>query len=195
MFLKEIWRKEWLMSVGKMWKTLTVCAVCVLWMCGSVGSSFAAEMKSARISLQDVFKNSTRVKGAEDDMRKIQVEAEAKIGPLRDAITKLHEQLNSGKDTLKPPDKEKLDTELKDKTQELQQEQQGMQVKLNIKQKTLQNVIIGQIREIINKLGKEEGYTVIFNSQNLLYSEGIPDITPKVTQQLDAMPAMEKTAE
>jgi Skp family chaperone for outer membrane proteins len=153
--------------------------------------SFASDLKAAKISLPEVFKQSLRVKNVEEEVRTIQMASEAKTAPLKEALTKIQEQLTAGKDSLKPEEKTKLQNEMKDKSQELQQEQKNFETQVSFKQKSVQNVMIGQIRDIITKLAKEEGYSVVFHSQTLLYSDGITDLTAKVAKELDALPALE----
>jgi outer membrane protein len=174
---------------------ILVCAMCLAFVGLGATSSHAADVKAAKISLQDVFKNSVRVKNAEEDLRKIQFAAEGKISGLRESITKLREQLKAEQDKLKADERAKLENQLKEKAEELQQEQNSVDAKLTFKQKSLQNVMIGQIRELMIKIAKEEGYGVIYNTQTLLYAEGLPDLTQKLTQALDAMPAAEKQQE
>jgi outer membrane protein len=153
--------------------------------------SSGAELKLAKISLPEVFKQSIRVKNVEEEVRKLQMLSETKVAPLKEAVSKIQEQFKAGKDSLKPEEKAKLESELKDKVQEMQQEQKNFETQVNFKQKSVQNVMIGQIRDIISKLAKEEGYSVVFHSQTLLYSDGITDLTARVAKDLDAMHALE----
>ncbi len=63
--------------------------------------------------------------------------------------------------------------------------------KMGFKQQSVSNVIKTQLQEVLQKVAKEGGYSVIMSSEVLLYSDGVPDLTEQVTKALDAMPATE----
>ena len=152
---------------------------------------FSAELKIAKVNLQAVTETSTRVKNAMEEMKKIQMESVPKLTVIGNEIKKLEERLKAGETSLSKEDKEKLENELNAKKQEIQQEQQSAKVKLAFKQKSFSNVMRTQLNEVIDKLAKEGGYSIIMNSDTLLYSNGIPDLTEQITKTLDAMPAVE----
>jgi len=152
----------------------------------------AAEAKYAQLNLQEVYRNSNRIKNARDDMQKMYMASAAKLNALREAFNKLQQQLTAGKDTLKQEEREKLEAELAKREQELQAEQQEIQGKIAAKQKAVETVVDGQVKEIIEKIIKQEGFAVVFKSQAIFPSPGIVDLTERVTKELDSLPALEK---
>lgn len=150
-----------------------------------------AELKIAKVNLAAVSEHSTRIKNAMEDIRKVQMEVGPKIAALAGDIKKIEEQLKTGGASLSKEEKEKLENELNTKKQEIQQEQQGAKVKMSFKQQSISNVIKTQLQEVLQKEAKEGGYSVILNSDSVLYSDGVTDLTEKVTKALDAMPATE----
>lgn len=156
-------------------------------------SNAFAEMKIAKVNLSAVSENSTRIKAAMEDMKKVQLESAPKLTVLSNEIKKLEDQLQAGEATLPKEEKDKLENEIQTKRQEMQQEQQSIRVKLAFKQKSLGNVVRTQLNEILEKIAKEEKYNAILSSDVVLYSDGVPDLTEKVTKALDAMPALEIT--
>jgi outer membrane protein len=172
-------------------KTFGIFSTCLLLLIGIAGLSFAAEVKLGKMSLADVRKNSAKVKASLENLQNTQTEALAKINSLKQESEKLQEKLKSQKDSLKKEEREKLETELKDKKQELQEEQQTAKVKTTLLQKSIQNAVKGQINQAIEKIAKEEGVSAVFLSEMLLYSNGIVDLTDKVTKAIDSMPPLE----
>lgn len=155
------------------------------------GISFSAELKIGTVNLAAVTENSTRVKNAMEEIKKIQMESAPKLAMLSGEIKKIEDELKAGEASLSKVDKEKLENDINAKRQEIQQEQQGARVKAAFRQKSTGNVIRTQLKEIIEKLAKEGSYTIIMNSETVLYSAGVPDLTEQVTKALDAMPALE----
>lgn len=172
-------------------KTFGIFSTCLLLLLGIAGLSFAAEVKFGKMSLADVRKNSAKVKASLENLQMTQTEALAKINILKQETEKLQEKLKSQNESLKKEEREKLETELQDKKQELQAEQQAAKIKVTFLQKSIQNAVKGQINQAIEKIAKEEGVSAVFLSEMLLYSNGIVDLTDKVTKALDSMPPLE----
>jgi Skp family chaperone for outer membrane proteins len=152
----------------------------------------AADIKLAKVSLETVFNNSTRVKAAAEEIKKMQSDANAKLGAMRAQIMQLQERLKDEKSPLKKEEKEKAENDLKLKTEEIANEQQSLQTKLNFKERSLQNVFRTQIKSAVEKIAKEEGLTAVFSEQAMVFSGDLPDLSEKVTKAFDAMPAIEK---
>jgi len=172
-------------------KTLVIFATCFLLLVGVSTWSLAADSKFGKMSLGDVRKNSAKVKAALESLQKMQIDALAKIGALKQEAEKLEEKLKSQGDTLNKEEKERLEAALKDKKEELQTEQQAAKIKTTFQQKSIQNAIKTQINQAIAKIAKEEGVSGVFLSEMLLYSEGMVDITDKVTKAVDALPSID----
>lgn len=152
----------------------------------------AADLKLAKVSLETVFNNSTRVKAAAEEIKKMQSEANAKLGAMRTQIMQLQERLKDEKSPLKKEEREKAENDLKLKTEEIANEQQALQAKLSFKERSIQNVFRTQIKSAVEKIAKEEGLTAVFSEQAMVFSGNLPDLAEKVTKAFDAMPAIEK---
>ena len=153
--------------------------------------TYAADVKLAKISLEAVFNNSTRVKAAAEEIKKLQSEANAKLGALRTQLMQLQERLKDEKSPLKKEEKEKVENDFKLKTEEMANEQQSLQAKLTFKERSIQNVFRTQIRAIVEKIAKEEGLAAVLSEQAMVFSN-LPDLAEKVTKELDAMPPIEQ---
>ena len=151
-----------------------------------------ADLKLAMISLQKVFNNSTRIKEAADEIKKMQLESNAQLGAMRTQITKLQERLTDEKTPLKNEEREKLENDLKAKSEEIANEQQSLQAKLSFRERSIQNVFRTQIKSIVEKIAQEEGFVAVFSEQAMVFSGAMPDLAEKVTKAFDAMPPIEK---
>lgn len=151
----------------------------------SVG--LAGEIKAAQMSFQNVVRNSVRVKAWFEEIKKLQTEALAKTNLVVGEVAKLEQQLSKAQDNAE--EKEKLETEIKKKREDLRHEQETAKVKVTFHQQNMQTVIKGQISEVVEILAKEEGYTMVISSDALYFSTDVPDITARVTKALDALPS------
>ena len=151
----------------------------------------AAESKLAQVSLPKVYNQSVKVKAVVEEIKKMQQDAMAKMNVLSEEISKTEQQLKEGQEKLGKEAREKAEADLKKKNEDLRSEQETAKVKIGFKQKSAQNVISGQIQEALEKISKDEGYTVIFTSEAVAYARELPDITDKVARGLDALPLPE----
>lgn len=157
----------------------------------SVSDSWAQSAKFAQINLTDVSSKSTKVKAAVEQLLKMQTSGSPKMESLTTEAKKIEADLEKGKDSLKPADKEKLENDLTQKYQEMQSEQQSVRSKLAVQQQAIQSAIMAQIQQIIDKMAKDEGYSAVFLKETMIYSTGMPDLTDMVIKALDAAPALD----
>ncbi len=166
-----------------------VCAVALIAVLPAVTSVCAAETKLGKISFIDIQKNSKKAASAMEEIQMVQIDGQKKMMALQEDVKKLQERL--AKPEVKAEEKVKIETELESKRQEFETEDQAVKVKTAIRQKSLQSALGAQIKAIIDKIAKEEGYAAIFRTELMIYSEGITDLTDKITRELDAAPPLE----
>lgn len=163
----------------------TLCSGLALLLCSAAN---ATEYKPAQMSLQAVVKNSSKVKAWVEEIKRMQTEAIAKVNTLTSELGRMEQQLVKAAD--KPEEKEKLEADIKKKRDELRNEQEAAKVKVSFRQQSMQNVIKSQVYEMVEKIAKEEGYTMVISSEAMYYSKDIPDITSRVTRAVDALPSL-----
>jgi Skp family chaperone for outer membrane proteins len=174
-------------------KGLLIPAICIGLVCGSSVLSHAADFKAGKVHLVDVWRSSTKVKTAMEELKKFQVDADAKTVPMKERVGTIHEQLKSADKPVTPEEKDKLQTELKEKLQEIENVQQAAKAKITFKQKSIQNSFLNQVGEVLKKLGEKDGLSAIFGSETILYSNAVADLTAEVVKELDAMPPFESS--
>jgi Skp family chaperone for outer membrane proteins len=181
------------MRVDSWAKGLFVPAICLVLLGVFSIPSHATEFKAGKISLSDVYRTSAKVKNAMQELKKMQLDAEAQTVPLKEQIGKIHEKLKSAEPPLPQEEKEKLQTQLKEKVQEIENIQQAVNAKLSFKQKSIQNSFLNQIKEVFQKLGEKNGLNAIFGSEMLLYSKDVTDLTAEAVKELEALPPFESS--
>lgn len=158
---------------------------------GSVPCS-AEDGKMATISLENVYKGSSRLKAAVEEVNKLRTEIAGKMATISSAAKIIQDKLEKEASNLKPDEKKKLEEDLQAKRVEYETEEQNLRVKISFKQKSVQNVLKVQVPEVVEKIAKQKGVNLVFWDQSLAYSKGVPDISADVAQELDKLPAPEK---
>ena len=89
------------------------------------------------------------------------------------------------------PDAARLQREIEDRMLRLERLQQDVQQELSERQNELTAGITQMVAQIIDVLGREEGYTLIFNAiqSGLVYVVPTLDITDEIIQRINAMSA------
>jgi Skp family chaperone for outer membrane proteins len=165
----------------------TLCCVLTAAVCSG---AFASDFKPAQMSFQNVIKNSTKVKAWVEEIKRIQTEGVAKSNTLASEVGKLEQQLAKAQENAE--EKEKIAAEIQKKREELRSEQETSRVKVSFKQQSMQSVIRSQVQEVVDKIAKDNGYTMVVSIEAIYYAKDVPDITDRVTQALDALPVPEQ---
>ena len=89
------------------------------------------------------------------------------------------------------PDAARLQREMEDLMLRLERLQQDVQQELGQRQNELTSEITGMVADIIDVMGEEEGYTLIFNAvqSGLVYIGPTLDITDEIIERINAMSA------
>lgn len=89
------------------------------------------------------------------------------------------------------PDAGRIQREMEDLMLRLERLQQDVQQELGLRQNELTAEITQMVAQVIETMGEEEGYTLIFNrlQSGLVYVEPTMDITDEIIQRINAMSA------
>jgi len=150
---------------------------------------FSEGLKVGYIDLSRVFDEYNRTKEEDAILEKKGMEKEAQREKMVNEIKKIKEELELSSDKVKPEKQKLLDEKIKalqdyDRTtrEDLRKERDGI-----IKE------ILKEIDEVIQDLGKKEGYTIILNERVLLYRDDTLDLTQKVINILNEKYEKKKT--
>ncbi len=160
----------------------------ILFMGGSLGSVLAAELKIGCVDIQKAVNECNAGKEAKKALTK---EAEK----FQHLIVEKQKELQTMKDTLDKQDKmltpesrAAKEKEFQAKVRDFQRWGQDNQNELNQKQKDLErNIAIG-IQKVVQKIGGDEGYSLILdkNEPIVLFASRSVDLTDQVIKILDA---------
>ena len=89
------------------------------------------------------------------------------------------------------PDAARIQREMEDLMLRLERLQQDVEQELGLRQNELTAEITEMVAQTIDVIGREEGYTLIFNAvqSGLVYLDPMLDITDEIIQRIDAMSA------
>jgi outer membrane protein len=147
-------------------------------------SSLAADYaKFGSIDLQKVLNESEAGKKAKSGLEALIKSKESTIKEKGEAIEKLKGELEKQSSVLSAEAKKKKEDELEKLVREYQRIIQDSQAEVKKKEGELTDTIIKEIREAIEKIGKEEGYVLIIERGMVLYSNKGIDITDRVMKE------------
>lgn len=123
-------------------------------------------------------------KQASEEFKKQAEKADAELQQKEKAYAGAKEEYDKKKDVLDAKAKSKKEQELKD----MQQEGQKMLMESRGKLNEFQAALGKKIREVVEKIAKEEKYDFVFEKSALVYANEKDDITRKVASELDKLP-------
>jgi outer membrane protein len=147
-------------------------------------------LKIAVINTEQILLDSQAGKKALADLKKIQDQKEAELNAKQEEIKALQAKIDSGHLSLAQDKLAELEKQLEDKVIAARRLQDDANRDLNKKKDDVLGGIDQRVMPVINQLGKEMGFTLIFRKfeSGLIYADEAIDITPLVIQRLDANP-------
>ena len=148
----------------------------------------ARPLKIAIIDSDRVVAESTRGKAALERLKTLQEAKVAEGRRLTQELADLRKRLEDGRLSLAPDKLEELRKQIQDKGIALERFQADAQRELEEERERALAGIEREILGVIDQVGKEQGYTLIFNKfrSGLVYAEEAVDISPLVIQRFDA---------
>lgn len=151
-------------------------------------SVYAADVKVGVLDLGKVIDLSAQGKKAQNEMNaKIKV-AENAVKGKQDEILKMKADIEKQAPMLSASALADKKRAYEDKVLDFQRMVQDYEYELQVKDGELAMVILTQTKDIIEKIGKEDGYTIILERTNsaVLYFPASADITDKVIKALNS---------
>lgn len=164
-------------------KVFLVFALAVL-----LSSAAAAQDAPIKIGVIDVDQavNSTEEgKAAREELSRKQREAEAEVQPLASRFQELQEELKGKKFVLSDEALFEKQVELAELKNRIDNKIKELQGQLKIDQGRLEAPLRAKLAEIVEQIGKEEGYTLILTRGTAIYSREAIDITDQVVKRFD----------
>lgn len=147
-----------------------------------------AELKLAVVDLQQALAESKAGQKAQEEYKKEVTDAQKRIDDKKKEFERKRDSLKNQKDSLNEKALISKEEELLSAEKDLQRSFHDSQEMLRRKNATIVGKLVGQIREVISEIGKEQGLTVILEkgSQALLFSDGAKDITEEVVKKFNS---------
>lgn len=177
---------------GTFFLCLTVLAAAVL---GSAGKAAAADpAKIAYVDLRVTLNESDAGKKAKAELESLIKTKQAAIDEKGKAAEKLKTDLEKQGSVLSAEARKAKEEEVERVIRDYQRLVQDAQAEIKKKEDQHTSAIIKEIREVIDAIGREEGYAIIFENFEgmILYARKDLDITDKVLKRFNETKAKQK---
>jgi outer membrane protein len=166
--------------------TLWTVAALVFGLLATTGTA-QAQPKFAVISTQEIIQGSQAGKKAIEQVRALQQQKEDEVKAKQQEITDLRNRLNEGRLSLAEDKLQELQDQLETAAKKLRRMQEDAAAELKKRQEEVLSGIEREVMPIIQKVGQEDGYTMIFRKfdSGLVYVDETVDITQQVIERLD----------
>jgi outer membrane protein len=147
----------------------------------------AGPIKIAVIDTEQILLSSQTGKKALADLKKLQEQKEGELRTRQQEIKDLQTKVADGRLSLAQDKLAEMDKQLEDKVIALRRYQDDATREMNKRKDEVLGGIDAKVMPVINQIGKEMGYTVIFRKfeSGLIYADEAVDITPVIIQRLD----------
>jgi outer membrane protein len=151
-------------------------------------NSFAAEnVKFGSIDIQKILNESESGKKAKSALESLIKSKQVTIDDKGNAIEKLKADIEKQTSVLSADARKNKEDELEKLIREYQRLVQDSQTEIKKKELELTDAILNDIRELVEKIGEEEGYALIVERGMVLYSSKGTDITDSVLKKYDEL--------
>lgn len=145
--------------------------------------------KLAVVNTQEIVLESQTGKAALEQLRTLQEQKEGEVRAKQQEIVELRNRISEGRLSLAEDKLAELQEQLESKGRDLRRFQEDTAAELDRRQQEVLKSIEDQVMPIINQLGAERGYDMIFRKfeSGLIYvNDSAVDITATVIERLDA---------
>lgn len=146
-----------------------------------------AQQKIAVIDTRRIVIESNTGKTAMEALTQVQQQKQQELSTKQQEVEQLRNRLNEGRLSLAEDRLQEMQTELEAKVVELRRLQEDAAAELERRRGNALKEIEDKVMPIINQVGEEQGYTLIFNKfeSGLVFADETADITNLVIQRLD----------
>lgn len=159
-----------------------------------LGNAIAQELKIGYVDLRLALNESEAGKKAKTELESMKKIKQAAIDEKGKAIDKLIGDLEKQASVLSEEARKSKEEEIERHIREYQRLVQDSETEVKKKNSELTGSILKELREIIDKIGKEENYTLILENIEgfILYSKKDIDLTEKVIKTYNETKAKKK---
>ena len=161
---------------------LLALAAIVAW---GTAASDDGPIKIGVVDIDQAISSTDEGKAAREEFARKQREAEAQIQPLLDRYKALEEEMKAKKFVLSDEALFQKQMDLVEMRNQIQNKAKELEGQMQVDQKRLEAPLLSKLGEIIENLGKSQGYTMILRrgTPGLLYTREALDVTDLVIEQ------------
>jgi len=171
---------------------LSFCCLFVVLIMMPISLLAADTIKFGAIDIQKVLNESEAGKKAKSDLESLIKTKQSAIDEKGKAIEKLKGDIEKQASVLSAEARKSREDELEKSLREYQRIVQDSQAEIKKKEGEFTDTILKEIRDLIEKIGEDEGYTLIIERGMVLYSNKGIDITDNVLKKYDALKKSKK---
>jgi outer membrane protein len=170
------------MRVGKYEMSLLILFLGALW-CGRADAADVA--KIGIVNLQRIFETSNPGKSAQMEIKKQKDAMEQELKEKGAEIEQLKNQYERESMVMSKEKREEKEREARIKLNDFQSLQKRYRSELQDLEQKLGGNLRNEINEIVEEIGKKEGYLLIIRNETVMYAPGSIDITDQLIKQLN----------
>jgi outer membrane protein len=168
-------------------------AILLLILFFATNSLFAANVaKIGIIDLQKILATSTSGKAIQAQLKSQKDKMESDLKKKGSEIEKISKRLERESMVMSKEMREEKEREQRIKINDFKSLQKKFRSDLQKLEGQLMNQLQQDIKEVVDEIGKKQGYLLIINKYNVLYSPDSIDITDDLIKQLNAKTAKRK---
>lgn len=148
-----------------------------------------AEIKIGYVDLNRALNESKQGKDAKTELETLVKNKQSSIDELEKKINEMRQEYDKQVQALSESARKAKEEEIENAIRNYQKIVAEAQGEVEKKRKELTSRIINELKEVINKIAEEEGFTIILESSEglILYSKKGLDLTDKVIKRYDSI--------
>lgn len=175
------------MTNKKRSKYLLFCTSVIIFLFLCSFASAADAIKIGYVDIQKVLEQSDEAKKVRSTLESLKSSKEKELEKMVTNAKKLDEDLKKQQNILSDEAKKAKVEELEKMDRDIRRFVSDSEAELTKKQREMENSILNDLVNIIQKIGKEGDYTLILPATVILYSNKVIDITDTVLKKFNEM--------
>ena len=147
--------------------------------------AYAAESKIGYVDFTKIQSESKAGKEAVKGLEKLVKDKQAQLDSRQTEIEKLAQEIEKQSAVLAPDARKQKEDKVQGELKELQRFKADSEEDLNKKRIEIATQMNDEVQTIINRFGKEEGYTLILDRRFVLYAPAAVDLTDRIIKAYD----------
>jgi len=169
----------------KMKKTMILTGILAIAIIFAMSGTAAAVEKIGFINMRTIIQDSDAGKRNFADFKKMFEQKKAEIGKKEEELKRLRDELDKQKSVLTPEAFQEKETNFQVKLRDYQRLVKDTNDDLALKEQALTGKLIPEILQVVESVGKKDGYTAIIDLNNpvIVYHDKQDELTKKIIDE------------